>query len=40
MVEMVRENLDLVPASVQKYSKLPNVRIYYDFFKEHEKDFE
>lgn len=33
-------NLDLEPASVQKYSELPNVRIYYDFFKEHEKDFE
>jgi len=25
---------------VKRWSELPNVRIYYDFFKKHEKEFE
>ena len=33
-------NLDEIPASVCKWSKLPNVLTYYNFFKEKEDEFE
>lgn len=32
-------NFDESPAAVRKWNELPNVRAYYDFFKEHEKEF-
>ena len=32
-------NLDLYPARECKWTELENVRAYYDFFKEHEKEF-
>lgn len=33
-------NMDSVPVSVCKWTELPNVRLYYDFFKDHEREFE
>ena len=33
-------NLDLYPARECKWTELENVRAYYDFFKEHENEFE
>lgn len=33
-------NLDLYPVSVQKWTELENVRVYYDFFDKHRKEFE
>lgn len=32
-------DFDESPAAVRKWNELPNVRAYYDFFKEHEKEF-
>ena len=32
-------NLDSYPAQVCKWTELENVRVYYDFFKEHESEF-
>lgn len=32
-------NLDSSPASVCNWNELENVRVYYDFFKEHENEF-
>lgn len=33
-------NLDEEPMRVSKWTNLPNVRVYYDFFKRHEGEFE
>ncbi|MBQ5936397.1 MAG: AAA family ATPase [Bacteroidaceae bacterium] len=33
-------NMDEVPVKTCKWTELPNVKIYYDFFKEHEDEFE
>lgn len=33
-------DLDQVPVRLSKWQELENVKIYYEFFKEHEKDFE
>ena len=33
-------NLDEEPMRVSKWTELPNVRAYYDFFKQHENEFE
>lgn len=33
-------NLDSLPVKTQKWTTLPNVRLYYDFFKENEEDFD
>lgn len=33
-------NLDMVPVEVCKWTELENVRMYYDFFKDHSDDFE
>ena len=33
-------DLDGDPAAVRKWTELPAVRAYYDFFREHEKDFD
>lgn len=33
-------NLDEEPMRVSEWTKLPNVRAYYDFFKQHENEFE
>lgn len=33
-------NLDGEPMRVSKWTNLPNVRVYYDFFKRHEGEFE
>ena len=33
-------NLDSTPAKIQKWTTLPNVRLYYDFFKENDKEFD
>ena len=33
-------DLDEEPVDVKKWTKLPNVRTYYDFFKAHEREFE
>lgn len=33
-------DLDEVPVKTKKWHELPNVRIYYNFFKENKKDFE
>ena len=33
-------NMDELPVKTCKWTELPNVRIYYDFFKEHEDEFE
>ena len=33
-------NMDAVPVATCKWTDLPNVRAYYEFFKEHEKEFE
>lgn len=33
-------DLDEVPVGVAKWTELPNVRIYYDFFREHADEFE
>ena len=33
-------NLDMNPVEVCKWTELENVKIYYDFFKRHENDFE
>ena len=33
-------DMDEDVADVKRWSELPNVRIYYDFFKKHEKEFE
>lgn len=32
-------DLDENPVDVKKWTELPNVTVYYDFFKKHEKDF-
>ncbi|GKZ02749.1 hypothetical protein ANS017_19220 [Paraclostridium bifermentans] len=32
-------DLDEDPVRVKKWTELENVRNYYDFFKEHEKEF-
>ena len=32
-------NLDENPVGVKRWTELENVRIYYDFFKTHEKEF-
>lgn len=32
-------NLDDTPVATTKWSDLPNVRLYYEFFKKHEKEF-
>lgn len=32
-------DLDSVPVITKKWTQLENVRVYYDFFKEHEKEF-
>ena len=32
-------DLDDIPCKTKKWNELPNVRIYYDFFKENEKEF-
>ena len=32
-------NLDSIPAAECKWTELPNVRAYYDFFKSHENQF-
>jgi hypothetical protein len=33
-------NLDDYPVSVCKWTELPNVRMFYDFFMEHKSDFD
>jgi predicted ATPase len=33
-------DLDTVPVSTRKWTELANVRTYYNFFKEHEKEFD
>lgn len=33
-------NMDAVPVTTCKWTELPNVRAYYEFFKAHEKEFE
>ena len=33
-------DMDADPARVRKWTELPAVRAYYDFFREHEDDFE
>ena len=33
-------NLDAIPAAPCRWTELPNVRRYYDFFMEHSKEFE
>lgn len=33
-------DLDEVPVDIKDWTELPNVRAYYDFFKEHEREFE
>ena len=33
-------DMDEDVVDVKRWSELPNVRIYYDFFKKHEKEFE
>lgn len=33
-------NLDATPVITTKWTELPNVRLYYDFFKKHETEFE
>lgn len=32
-------NLDADPARVTRWTEIPNVRAYYDFFRQHEKEF-
>lgn len=32
-------DLDEDPVDVKRWTELPNVRVYYDFFKKHEKEF-
>jgi hypothetical protein len=32
-------DLDSVPVSPKKWTELENVRMYYDFFKEHGEEF-
>jgi predicted ATPase len=32
-------DLDTVPVSESDWTELENVRMYYDFFKEHENEF-
>lgn len=32
-------NMDAVPVSICKWTELPNVRIYHDFFKDHHPEF-
>ena len=32
-------DLDSVPVTTKKWTELANVRVYYDFFKDHENDF-
>jgi hypothetical protein len=32
-------DLDSVPVTEKKWTELENVRIYYDFFKEHGREF-
>ncbi len=32
-------DLDEDPVDVKKWTELPNVAVYYDFFKKHERDF-
>lgn len=33
-------NLDKIPVSIQKWSELPNMKLYYEFFKERKDEFE
>lgn len=33
-------DLDEDPVDIKKWTELPNVAVYYDFFKKHERDFE
>lgn len=33
-------NLDKTPVSIQKWSELPNMKLYYEFFKERKDEFE
>ena len=33
-------DMDQNPVDIKKWTQLSNVRIYYEFFKEHEKEFE
>ena len=33
-------NLDEVPVRTRSWTELPNIRIYHDFFKEHQNEFE
>lgn len=33
-------NMDETPVNTCKWTELPNIRIYYDFFKDHQEDFE
>ena len=33
-------DMDEVPADVKPWTKLDNVKRYYEFFKEHEREFE
>lgn len=33
-------NLDQTPVSIQKWSELPNMKLYYEFFKERKDEFE
>ena len=33
-------DLDENPAAVRKWTELPSVRAYYDFFREHARDFD
>ena len=39
LVDALIYDLDEVPVRTKKWRELPNVKIYYDFFKEKEKDF-
>lgn len=32
-------DMDSVPVTTSKWTDLPNVRIYHDFFKDHEDEF-
>ena len=33
-------DLDSDPVDVRRWTELGNVRVYYDFFREHQKEFE
>ena len=33
-------DLDRVPVDTAPWTQLPNVRIYYDFFRQHQSEFE